>query len=727
MVKLLRLTTENDGKFNADLDAGIPLGENSSIALQNLTFETIFDVVEVDDSNNDISVQWNANPATPASIITSEMDMKKYDITNINEIFQNVEGALNGTQGVPDPSTGLTNEQDAYGEFRCYKNNDLERTIIDYKLSPLVLPFHSNEDASLRADEDGFSGGNTLWGINKKHGTGGTTNDSLTVTNLKTDNGLILGNIFQSATGGENTAEYKNFTYPSDDCGKLSRGAGAFFCNVASLTDNGQAANTNGFAIGLSFTDLKTIVDETDQISIPATARDFELRIRRPADVYQFCIPSASGTLVDATNNEAPFNYNATQGTSSNAEHDLMMIERIYDDIVGSILNIDTGAGQYVNLVSGNNWTQNPGGNIEIFDTNDLGTVAKYRRTQQGTALTHWWEPQLGSQTGWNIYFTKPSSPAPTPDTTATINTGTGVISITGTAITFNPAQVPTMIGAGAGTAGNKNEIFRYSLDDTEKEKDLYPYIAVFATDGNALVGHPVFTPHVLEDDNLKYEITGRQQVLAGVTPASFNAYDLYQSGYGTYTNTLPIMDDDIFEEGQTATQDFQLTMDREILNTLGYTSISFTGFEDLPPYTFKYPDTDISLLQGGEPYSNQIGFSLEALQEFALQNSDSYIVMLDSNPLMSYDASKFDYAVDAQNVKERPHRGRKVNILATIPVNDNSSGVVEFDASELVYIDLDNSYPQQLKNIRLRLLDKNFNEIRTAGQSVMTLLVKDK
>ena len=404
-----------------------------------------------------------------------------------------------------------------------------------------------------------------------------------------------------------------------------------------------------------------------------------------------------------------------------------MMIERIYDDIVGSILNIDTGAGLYVNLVSGNNWTQTPGGATEVYDELNLGDVAKYRRTQTGSVLEQWWAPVGGSQTDWNIFNNKPSVPVPAADATATINITTGIISIGGSAITFNPSKVPSMIGAGAGTAGNKNEIFRYSLNANEKEKDLYPYIAVMGSAPHANCGHPVFTPHVIEDDNLEYEITGQEQILNGVTPNQFNAFDVYKTANGTYTNTLPSLDNTIFDDGQPVSQDFQLTMNRQILNTLGYTSISFTGFEDLPPYTFEYPDTAISISSIGEPYPNPIGFSIEALQAFSLQNSDSYIVMLDSNPLMSYDASKFDYSLGANNKRERPHRGRKMNILATIPVNDNTNGVVEFDASELVYIDLDNTFPQQLKNLKLRILDKNFNEIRTAGQAVMTLLVKDK
>ena len=50
----------------------------------------------------------------------------------------------------------------------------------------------------------------------------------------------------------------------------------------------------------------------------------------------------------------------------------------------------------------------------------------------------------------------------------------------------------------------------------------------------------------------------------------------------------------------------------------------------------------------------------------------------------------------------------------------------MEYQPNELVYIDFDNKFPQILKNIRLRVLDKDFNQIKTAGESILTLLIKD-
>ena len=47
MVKLIRLTTANNGKFKADFDAEILVPPGSKIALQNLVFKTTFTPISI--------------------------------------------------------------------------------------------------------------------------------------------------------------------------------------------------------------------------------------------------------------------------------------------------------------------------------------------------------------------------------------------------------------------------------------------------------------------------------------------------------------------------------------------------------------------------------------------------------------------------------------------------------------------------------------------------------
>ena len=109
---------------------------------------------------------------------------------------------------------------------------------------------------------------------------------------------------------------------------------------------------------------------------------------------------------------------------------------------------------------------------------------------------------------------------------------------------------------------------------------------------------------------------------------------------------------------------------------------------------------------------------------DFQVTTSDNYVVVLDSQPVLSYDGSLTQGREINNPVAAKT--GKRMNIIATIPDNDNESGLVEFNAREIVYIDLDNSFKQNISNLRLRVLTKQLQPLNTSGISVMTLLLKD-
>lgn len=243
---------------------------------------------------------------------------------------------------------------------------------------------------------------------------------------------------------------------------------------------------------------------------------------------------------------------------------------------------------------------------------------------------------------------------------------------------------------------------------------------------GTAIAGHPAFTPHCLTEENLDFKITGADQILTTATPPAggdVNAFELYSGTNSVYTDILQnvLRDEQFIDDDYSKNQDMQIEINNEILRSIGFT----VGRNNADTFTFSNtsnPRTGIRITN-----ENEAGYDLIAQNENTLSNSDNYVLMIDSNPVKSYDASKFNYDKGStQNIKQS-NRGRQLNILATIPVNDSTNGIVEYDANELVYIDLDNKFPQVLKNIRLRILDKNFNEISTIGTSILTLLIKDE
>ena len=713
MVKLLRLTTDNNGNFDADLDAGIQLSENAQIAVQNLTFETNFDILDIDGTNQDVNFNWNlASGRTYFAV--GRLQAKEYNSSNISGLSIDLQGALNDTQILDAADSAQTATAQNYGEFICSEDENTTLSNIQYKLCPLTGLFHNNEDAERRTAADGTA----LFGITTENKTG-TVGKSIVVSDFQTDSGLNLGTMQQDETYSVATNLLHNYVYPIHENGELSRGSGIFMCDVRQLVDNGGDADTNGFGIGLSNSPLN--LDGEGNSVIPESYRTFEIRIKRPTDPYSFHknnIPSVLGE-----ENVLPGYYEITQSGNTVRRHDLMIIEKLGHTIRGSVAQT-TG---YIDLAAGGNWVQSGGGAIENFDTLGVaGSIADFRRTQQGSALEHWWEST--SDTEWNLYN---GAVAPTegdtPAGTATIDLLNYVISITGSATTFTPQAGTTPLATVGGKKGTRHILFEYELPPAERNNPLYPYIYICGGFGESIVGRPQFTPHCLTDDNMNYERTGRIQVIE-VTPSPAtgysNGFNLYtEGGAGYYGSILGAdLNDDAFEDDiYNKTQDMAIELNNQVLRILGF-NVGNVNANNFLFSNNSVPRTGIRLTN-----DNVCGFDLISQNENTVNNSDNYILMLDSNPVTSYDASKFNYDKGAYQSPKQSHRGRKINILATIPVNDNTSGIVEFESNELVYIDLDNKFPTALKNIRLRILDKNFKEIITYGTSILTLLIKDR
>ena len=112
---------------------------------------------------------------------------------------------------------------------------------------------------------------------------------------------------------------------------------------------------------------------------------------------------------------------------------------------------------------------------------------------------------------------------------------------------------------------------------------------------------------------------------------------------------------------------------------------------------------------------------------------SDNFIVVSDTLPLDSYDASKVFYTEQDNtggNVSYNPDTerlGRRQNILMTIPENNNQDGLVEFQTNTPIFIDINNVGPMNVRNLQFRILNKDFSKIQTHEESsIMTILIED-
>lgn len=715
MVKLIRLTSENNGKFNANMDSDIIVGEKASIAVQNLTFETIFEPITIGANNN--VVKFNLDAATFPAGSSENLQNVVYNSLNYGDLFDDMERALNNGLLVNDGN--IANEYSNYGAWYVESPDEEEadRVQFQFRLAPLLHPRvinrdfdpadPNNEDAKYPADDDEEKVFFQIAGEEEDVGR-----PRLELTDPGGASDILNFGGFKKPAGDAAAATRDAWCVPSGDAVKLCSGSGVFFARVGEITDNTGAQNTNGFALGLSYN--KEIYGLADGEEIDNSYRDFEIMINRPTDNYISINPGTLPANTPVISSVTPFSTGATF-----ADNDIMMIRKQGSQIIGSVVSKSPGF-EYVNLPAGNDWTQAPAPATERFDETNLGDVATYRRTQEGSALEQWWEAT--SATAWNLYNTQPVV-GQAPDNTATINVTTGVITIG--ASTFTPSSVPPTV-----TNGRNNVLFTYNIPIADQSKDLYPYFFVngaATTTGINYVG-VTLDPHRMEllatptdddsddsgepDDDFSYFAYGKPS-LGNFFGGQRNPFE-YSSA--DIQALLPALD-----QSQYTSPPFNIkptiTLDKSILRFCGFAGAQFQGSGS---FTFTTPDTNFNS-QFNIPY----GYGIKANQSFQLINSDNYVVILDSNPVLSYDASVSRGLL--KNDLEADKQGQRKNIIATIPINNNSQGIVEFRANELVYIDLDNKFPQNISNLRLRVLDKSLNEIKTAGTSVITLLLKDE
>ena len=587
MVKLIRITSENNGNYNAELQDGILLEPKSSIALQNLTFESDFVGLNINSLTNQVEFNLDVGtdqygiptqpptgyqPTPPFTKLTATLDTKQYTKINYKEFYADLQGALNNCLAV---GTGAAqNYGDVYSEFFVDALTNPDRPKIYYKYTPQIMMFHMN-DSTPRADET------EMFTISDP------TNGQATLVVDNTVTATALGNI-QQIPAGVGTNALTNYVIPNFNC-SLSRGSAVYGCSVYNLDDT-QPGNPgeHGFAIGLSFTK-----DVDGQFALPTTHRDFEIHVEKGNQAYKYISPAIPNTEQNST--VIPFRFDITDYTNY-LTHDRIIFERKAGVITGCI------------------WA--------------IGSTAA-----PATAIRH--------------------------------------------------------------------ELFSYTLTNEERKLELYPYLYVKGTALNCTVGRPFLTPSSLIYDrdlgepyfvNNDFEVTGRE-----TTVAVLNGQNYFQNLVSGFESIIPYINNDRMADD----------IENKPIVTLNANVLRFLGWDVIGngAINIVYPETQIRLLNSSP---NLLGFILQGSENIQIVNSDNYVVVIDSNPVMSYDCSQFSYGAETNitGTSFNEMKGRQYNILATIAVNDNS-GYLEWRANELVYIDFDNKYPLELKNLRLRVLDK--------------------
>ena len=343
MVKLVRLTSVNDATFKSNMDSEIKLGANAQVALHNLTFESDFAVLTVDQNNSVITTQGAPTFDETYSVLNNT----SYKTTSYKDFFVNLQNALNASLfvGYNDPNEGAVFD-DTYASFDATQRSKSGKRIIDYQTIPVSLPFHRNVAVkSFDLGNDATSALRNLnGGINRRCMTISPDDDGYDSILVETNFGgrgelnAAVGSLKLNDVGSTDLRRF--FVSNSDGLIKFSNGTGIFGCYLKTLIDQaGEPSNIHGFGMGLSFTDLSLLnpsIPSSPIKIIPESARDFEIIVEKTTDFYSFMTPDTETPTVSTL---VPYEFGGGNNTFKAYINDQLIIERSGGQIKGSIWN----------------------------------------------------------------------------------------------------------------------------------------------------------------------------------------------------------------------------------------------------------------------------------------------------------------------------------------------------------------------------------------------------
>ena len=184
----------------------------------------------------------------------------------------------------------------------------------------------------------------------------------------------------------------------------------------------------------------------------------------------------------------------------------------------------------------------------------------------------------------------------------------------------------------------------------------------------------------------------------------------------GAFSNSITKVDSDDERFGTGSSAKYNL-----IMNSAVWRSLGFSQFQN--DNNAGFINVNINITTRPRPF-----WSVQQARILpSSYTSDNFLVESTSLGLDSFDASKVNYTENmVYNNPANDKMGRRKNILMTIPVNDNTNGLVEFDSNTPIFIDIGNANELNAKNLNFRILRKDFSPIIQGDQTaIMTILIK--
>ena len=672
-MKLVRLVTEDDGFFKSSFGNEMTLKPNAKMCLLNLTFETAFDVITIDSNNSSISFTSDTSDAT--TTIDVKLAERVYNRDEVDEFYADLLVTLNSA------ISDVVGSNSIGSQFDIRSVDGLKQ--IEYRYSPFMNPMYLQNRESI------MSLSNVLIDID--------------TTEFNT------GGYFDLSSGGtwQQSGSANTLTFDTTDLGNPDAGVA-------------YRRNLNGI-----FHYWKPTLGSSTHWKIffskPETA-PFNNQLY--ADVQtdgSIILGGGAATYVPAT---TPLTFIESGGLTTIAKQDTQL------DTDDQSANIITGIGRLCSgngllicrikssVTNGSGLEDNgfgiglsktpltevivPGENIENtyrdFEVSYNRPLENYRTVIAGVGATTNTTPENvegGDLYSHDVIYFKIADGILT----------AGILQDTGTDVRKG-VVIEEFIDAG--------EIFypyMYLRGDSDHIKiDMFNYtIDPWANQGFGINNEPPF-----------WEVTGRDSAgnqhnayTNGVQDVLDNGY-IFDWPYGVAANfALPK------PQNWDIVLNCQLTMPTEIWSFLGYgTQLDYGSAPD---------SSESKVIQIGQNVFRDCWSFFIPNTAPQIQLSDNFVVESLSLPLDTFDASKFYYG-DLGSITPRPEaekKGRRKNILMTIPVNDNTNGLVEYEANNLIFIDINNAQPLNVRNLNFRVLTKSFNQINQSGESaVMTILI---
>lgn len=282
-----------------------------------------------------------------------------------------------------------------------------------------------------------------------------------------------------------------------------------------------------------------------------------------------------------------------------------------------------------------------------------------------------------------------------------------------------------------AGGAGSKTQLFSHILSTDDYKSQITPYLFLREDGTKCKLKNVCFTLSPFY--NAQHLVGGPTDPETGLLPA-FD-YDYSSGGLvdASMANLLPKQSPGRFSEIDNPTGNAvfsQVTMDNSLARLLGFdreqndtTSDVLNGILTMEVVDFG-PGGEYETTNGVRYYygGNMIRAPFEPK---VVGEEDCYIIELQDILLESFNSQTHGRYITGTNVQHS--EGARKNILDVIPVSSKlDTPKIEYAPNELVYCNILNSENMNIRNMKLRIVDGDFQNIATRGESEILLVIKD-